>query len=116
MTEYADETALQDALGETLMDAFGADAVEREVVLPSGRICDYVVTLPPLDLRLAVEVEHNSDPGEVAGDVIHGAGQALLYAAELENAVPVVVTNPAEGDHEEIEAVRGRMPVIEWSS
>jgi len=108
------EQELQDALDAALSEAFGVPNVDREVRLPSGRVCDFVVTLPPLDLRLAIEVEHNSDPGEVAGDVIHGAGQALLYAAELKNALPVVVTNPSEGDREELEAVRESLPVVEW--
>ena len=109
------EAELQAALDAVLSEAFGVPNVEREVRLPSGRVCDFVVTLPPLDVRLAIEVEHNADPGEVAGDVIHGAGQALLYAAELENAVPVVVVNPSEGDQEELAAVRERIPVVEWS-
>lgn len=114
--EYADEYDLQDAVAERLRDAFGADAVQSEVHLPSGRVCDFVVSLPVLGLQLAIEVEHNSDPGEVAADAIHGAGQALLYAVELENAVPVVVVNPTDQDRADLDALRQRMPVIEWST
>lgn len=51
----------------------------------------------------------------MAGDVIHGAGQALLYAAELEDAVPVVVVNSTDQDRADLDALRQRMPVIEWT-
>lgn len=107
-----DEIDLQDRLEEELINAYGADAVEREVQLPSNRVCDFVVEAPP-GIVLAIEVEHNPDDGEIAGDVIHGAGQAILYASELGNAAPVVVVNEVRSNRAEIEAVARRVPVVE---
>lgn len=113
---FADEYELQDALGDALREAFGSEAVEREVRLPSGRICDFVVRLPVVGTRLAIEVEHNPEPGAVASDAIHGVGQAVLYAGEIRNAHPLVVVNPAEGDDLDLSALRERVPVVEWSA
>lgn len=83
---------------EVLAPEFGAEQVEREPTLASGRRPDFLIETPIG--TVAVEV------GTSEASLLHDAGQALAYAAEV-GGVPVVLTTPEAAESTEASIIKG---------
>lgn len=103
---HEDEAPFQDRVVEYLENEYGAENVEENKYLPDPyRFCDIWVEGALFDY--AIEVENSFD------GVIEGVGQSLIYAAEEENAVPVVVVPDGHTEEPEVSSIRRSIPVIE---
>lgn len=100
------EKPFQDRVVAYLEDEYGAENVEEDKYLPDPyRFCDVWVEGALVDY--AIEIENDFDAA------INGVGQALMYAAEEENAVPIVVLPPDHTDEPEASSLRRAVPIVE---
>jgi hypothetical protein len=100
------EAEFQDRVVAYLQDQYGKDNVEESKYLPDPyRFCDIWVEGPLFDY--AIEVENDFEAATA------GVGQAVIYAAEEVNAVPVIVLPPDHSEEPEISSLRRAMPVVE---
>lgn len=100
------ELSFRDRIVAYLQDHYGEENVEENKYLPEPyRFCDIWVEGPLVDY--AIEVENDFDAA------IKGVGQALIYAAEEENAVPIVVVPPGHVEEPEVSSLRRVVRVVE---
>lgn len=103
---HEDERPFHDRVVSYLEDKYGEDNVETDKYLPDPyRFCDIWVDGPLFPY--AIEVENDFEAA------IEGVGQALIYAAEEQNAVPVVVLPPGHVDKPEVDSLRRQVSIVE---
>lgn len=103
---HEDEASFQDRVIDFLQDEYGAENIEEDKYLPDPyRFCDIWVDGPVVDY--AIEVENDFDAA------ITGVGQAVIYAAEETNAVPIVIVPPGHVEEPEVSSLRRAVPVVE---
>lgn len=103
---HEEEAPFQDRVVKYLEDEYGNENIEENKYLPDPyRFCDIWVEGPVVDY--AIEVENDFDAA------ITGVGQALIYAAEEVNAVPIVVLPTDHVEEPEISSLRRAVPVVE---
>lgn len=103
---HEDEITFQDRVYEYLAQNYGSENVETDKYLPEPyRFVDVWIDGPVAPL--AIEIENDFEA------VMEGVGQALIYAASAENAIPVVIVPPGHVEEPEVTALRRRIPVVE---
>jgi hypothetical protein len=91
------ESEYMDLLEPKLKEWYGENSVDREVHMPDGRIADFLVETPLVNL--AIEVENNEE------DAITGTMQAVMYADHEKERAPVVILPELEEDRPEIQTM-----------
>lgn len=100
------ERPFHDRVASHLAATYGAENVEQDKYLSDPyRYCDIYVHGPLVDLAIEVESRFSA--------VLHGVGQAFIYASAADNAVPVVVVPPGHTEEPDVAALRQRIPVVE---
>lgn len=100
------ETPFRDRVAQYLAATYGEENVETDKYLSDPyRYVDIYVHGPLVDLAIEVESRFSA--------VLHGVGQAFIYASASKDAVPVVVVPPGHVEEPEVDALRDRIPVVE---
>lgn len=103
---HESERTFSERVREYLVEHYGEENVESQVYLDeTGRFADFWVDGPVVSL--AVEVENDWEAAS------KGIGQALLYGAHDDDAVPVVILPKGHVDYPEVEMLRERIAIIE---
>lgn len=103
---HESERTYHERVREYLVEQYGEENVESTKYLDeTGRFADFWVEGPVV--TLAVEVENDWEA------VSKGIGQATLYSAHDDDAVPVVIVPPGHVEYPEVEMLRERIAIIE---
>lgn len=98
------EWSFSAVVGQWLEGQFPRADITKQQQLASGRIPDYVVELD--GFHIAVEVENDWE------GAIGGVGQAVLYAAHMENTMPMVVVPEGHVEFPEAALLKQRTGVM----
>lgn len=101
------ETNFSEEVSDQLVDYFGEEHVYENVYMAeTRRYADFIVETP--FFRLAIEVENNWEAA------IKGIGQAQLYAAHYNDAIPVVIVPEGHIESPEYEYLRNQVLILEF--
>lgn len=93
---HVDEEEFVNKIVSDLIEIYGEDEVQQEVVLPATqRRIDIVVNPSNHPAKFAIEVENNFEA------VFSGIGQAEIYAAEID-ATPLIMIPEGHVEYPEI--------------